>query len=161
MYTLELSRRNAYIWSNVYAGICYLISLTFNSKLIPLVFKGHIFLVLLAFMYSIGLRLLYRCSKFFRDYVDYIESSKGGKRIRESVPQVEKIVKIERKVREPETSINKESEPQLEHEELFNKEEHNSKDTSSLEKTFLYNKSSSASEDPLMKELLKINEMDR
>lgn len=158
--------RNIYIGVNIYACACYLMSLICNVKLIPLVFKGHIFLLILAFIFTLGLRLLYKCSRFFRDYVDYTESSRDRKTVN---TKVEKIEKIERIVRESENITIKENEPQIKEEETVGTEEETvgteeapvikEVEDETLEKTLLY-KPSSASEDPLMKQLLKINERD-
>ena len=165
--------RNIYIGVNIYAFACYLMSLICNVKLIPLVFKGHIFLLILTFIFTLGLRLLYKCSGFFRDYVDYTESTRDRKTVN---TRVEKIEKIERIVRESEDITIKENEPQIKEEETVGTEEGTvgtgkesvgteeapvvkEVEDGTLEKTLLY-KPSSASDDPLMKQLLKINERD-
>lgn len=166
---MKRASRNIYIGVNIYAVGCYLMSLICNVKLIPLVFRGHILLLILAFIFTLGLRLLYKCSRFFRDYVEYEESCRDAKSINVVSNKVEKIEKIERIVRESEDTTIKENEPQIKEEESVGTEEESVSteeapvikevDDATLEKTLLY-KPSSASEDPLMKQLLKINERD-
>lgn len=151
--------RNTYIGVNIYACACYLMSLICNVKLIPLVFKGHILLLILTFIFTLGLRLLYKCSGFFKDYVDYTESTRDRKTVN---TKVEKIEKIERIVRESEDITIKENKPQIKEEEFVGAEKSpvvKGVEDVTLEKTLLY-KASSASEDHLMKQLLKINERD-